>query len=88
MSNFFIVELIYPKIDFSDIKNKFKNINADDSIKVFIGGDSRAERQIIPEILNDKFGGVGVKNLACGACEITRFKKFFENTNFSTTTRF
>ena len=87
LSNFFIVELIYPKIDFSDIKNKFKNINADDSIKVFIGGDSRAERQIIPEILNDKFGGVGVKNLACGACEITRFKNFFENTNFSTTNK-
>ena len=87
LSNFFIVESIYPKIDFSDIKYKFTNINANDSIKIFIGGDSRAERQIIPEILNDKFGGVGVKNIACGGCEITRVKNFFENNAFTTTNK-
>ena len=72
------MKLIYPKIDFSDIKNKYKNVNADDSIEIFIGGDSRAERQIIPEILNEKFGSVGVKNIASGACEINRVKNFLK----------
>lgn len=84
-SNFLLVEIIYPKIDFSDIKNKFKNVNADDSIEIFIGGDSRAERQIIPEILNEKFGRVGVKNIASGACEINRVKNFFEKSDLTTT---
>ena len=82
--NFIIVETIYPKIDFSDIYFKFKKINSTDSVDVFIGGDSRAERQIIPKTLSNRFESIEIKNIACGGCEINRFKNFFENYNLNT----
>ena len=54
------------KIDDSGIDRKFNSIKKKENLDLIIMGDSRAERQIIPKTLSNRFESIEIKNIACG----------------------
>jgi hypothetical protein len=50
----------------------------DSKLRIVVGGDSRAEGQIVPKLLSTQFGGVDVVNVALAGCDLISLKKALE----------
>ena len=75
------IEFQFKEIDISNIYGKYLKLTKDKNIiplDILVAGDSRAERQIIPEILKTK-SKTNILNLAISSGDIVRLKDFFTN---------
>jgi len=79
---FFIIHCFYQgyitKIDDSGIDIKFNSLKKKENLDLIIMGDSRAERQISPKII-DSVTDINSINLAISSGDINRIRKFFIN---------
>jgi hypothetical protein len=81
---FFLIlslELQFKNIDTSNIYPKYLKLNRDKKefpLDILIAGDSRAERQIIPEILKGK-NQKNILNLAISSGDVNRLRDFIHN---------
>ena len=77
---FFIIHGFYQgyitKIDDSGIDIKFNSLKKKENLDLIIMGDSRAEGQISPKII-DSVTGINSINLAISSGDINRIRKFF-----------
>ena len=74
----FIYEVIVIKSDDSYIGRKLHSIKKKEKIDLLIMGDSRAERQLSPKII-DSILVINSINLAISSGDINRIRKFFMN---------